>query len=314
MPVYLKEQKQGQPYLKGIKQNAYLNGVKVWPAASAPPDYPYVRVDLYTDSTMTTKDTVSTTFSLGATSAYSPVFSKMQFCTSIPGVANPFSDFAPEWTTLTSKTITFADAARANGGFYLRGDFRHNGGESTKDLRNVFNSVTSTFYSLSGSLSGLLFDPDISQIVSMIGGGLYGTFLASNILTFSEGFFDCLNYLPTYAFVLTFQTSKLKSVPRNFLPSLAGVTLPTSCFQYCFMSCANLQTIGENFLSLTDNTGTVSNAFYGMFYGCTALTTPPLMANGQKLYEYYPTTYGSGQCFRNCTALPDFDSIPSTWK
>jgi hypothetical protein len=60
--------------------------------------------------------------------------------------------------------------------------------------------------------------------------------------------------------------------------------------------------------------------FGNAFRGCTSLQgSSPSGSDGLKLWERagqpgYPAGINGEQCFRNCTGLDDYDTIPSNWK
>jgi hypothetical protein len=52
-----------------------------------------------------------------------------------------------------------------------------------------------------------------------------------------------------------------------------------------------------------------------VFFGCTSLASAsPVNGEGVKFYDRVSGINGGYQCFRNCTKMADYASIPARWK
>ena len=104
----------------------------------------------------------------------------------------------------------------------------------------------------------------------------------------------------------------LTSIPESLFANNTKVT----DFSYCFWDCTGLTSIPENlFVNCPDVT-----YFSSCFYYCTGLTgTTPKDSDGGELWERqgkegYPSSIDGFYCFRNCSGLNNYSSIPSGWK
>ena len=118
----------------------------------------------------------------------------------------------------------------------------------------------------------------------------------------------------TYSNVFA-QCTSLEKVPCGLFDDSPMVT----SFYYTFWSCISLIEVP---VSLFDNQRWVTT-FQTIFNGCTKLSgeSPYTMINGEKVHIYERYLYldyfvvpDENQCFRGCSLLTDYSSIPSTWK
>ena len=133
----------------------------------------------------------------------------------------------------------------------------------------------------------------------------------------------------------------LTSIPENLFSNNTAVTNFYGTFQYCF----GLTSIPENlfsnntkvinFMSTFSNCNKLTSIPANLFSNCTAVTnfsytfsycrgltgnvptdtdgTPIYNRSGEGKDGYAIVTYYT-DCFRNCTGLTDYSSIPSRWK
>jgi hypothetical protein len=82
----------------------------------------------------------------------------------------------------------------------------------------------------------------------------------------------------------------------------------------CFFNCTSLASIPDDFLNgITGQQD--ANFLYGCFFGCTSLASAsPVDGKGVKLYDRVSGTNVGYQCFKNCTKMADYTSIPASWK
>jgi hypothetical protein len=134
----------------------------------------------------------------------------------------------------------------------------------------------------------------------------YATFDNCDALTsIPPGLFD--KHVNNTNFAWTFaKCYSLESVPEGLFDKHTKVTT----FAYVFFRCYSLTSIPSH---LFDKNTMASNFSYA-FEDCGMLTgESPTNSAGKKLWELSPAPAGS-RCFRNCTKLTDFDSIPAGWK
>ena len=137
-------------------------------------------------------------------------------------------------------------------------------------------------------------------------------------LTFDHVFFRCyaLPSLSSALFtnnplVTTFANAftecrALSSIPPGLFDKNTAVTT----FAYAFYGCTNLSSIPPDLFAKNTNV----TSYASTFEGCMRLTgASPTNSAGQKLWELTPTPIGTA-CFRNCTNLTDYDTIPAGWK
>jgi hypothetical protein len=99
------------------------------------------------------------------------------------------------------------------------------------------------------------------------------------------------------------------TIPADLFSGIQGAPA-TSMFYQTFYNCSKLTGIGQNFVGVI--TGTASQMFYYTFYGCAGLIGESAkMTNGTKIYTLTSTM---ASCYKNCTGLSDYASIPSGWK
>lgn len=105
----------------------------------------------------------------------------------------------------------------------------------------------------------------------------------------------------------------LTSIPANLFASNTAVTSFNQCFYYCY----GLTSIPENIFA---NNTAVTDFSY-CFYGCSSLTGKcPIDNDGTPIYNRssgksgYTIVTSHTRCFRNCTKIADFASIPSGWR
>jgi hypothetical protein len=85
-------------------------------------------------------------------------------------------------------------------------------------------------------------------------------------------------------------------------------------FESAFYNCSRLVSIGENFVGTLTSAG-LYHTFYRTFMGCTALTGESAkMTNGVKIDMLSDSTTSNERCYRNCTGLSNYVSIPAKWK
>ena len=137
-------------------------------------------------------------------------------------------------------------------------------------------------------------------------------------LTFDHVFFRCfvLPSLPSGMFtnnplVTTFayafyECRSLPSIP----PGLFGKNTAVTSFAYAFYGCTNLTSFPSDLFAKNTNVTTYASAFEG----CIRLTgASPTNSAGLKLWELTPTPIGTN-CFKNCSNLTDYATIPAGWK
>ena len=105
---------------------------------------------------------------------------------------------------------------------------------------------------------------------------------------------------------------KLTSIPSNLFANNTKVVN----FASCFHNCTKLTSIPNGLFA---NNPEVTNFAY-CFQNCTKLTSPtPIDNDGTPLYnrssgkEGYSIVTSPQGCFKGCTLMPDYDSIPSNW-
>ena len=105
----------------------------------------------------------------------------------------------------------------------------------------------------------------------------------------------------------------LTFIPNDLFANNTKVT----DFNSCFRDCTGLTSIPSDLFA--NNTKVID--FRYCFDGCTGLTSStPLDNDGTPLYnrsegkEGYSVVTQSSYCFRNCTLMSDYSSIPSDWK
>jgi hypothetical protein len=139
----------------------------------------------------------------------------------------------------------------------------------------------------------------------------------STITSLPEGLFAGLEGPPAQqmfreAFV---RATSLATLPEGLFAGITG-DVKSYMFEQAFSGDTKLTSIPDNFIG--NLTGSAQSAmFQNMFGGCTSLTGESIiMPNGNHLYEQFPdaTTSYVSQCYRNCTGLTDYDSIPDAWK
>ena len=104
----------------------------------------------------------------------------------------------------------------------------------------------------------------------------------------------------------------LTSIPNGLFANNPEVTNFASCFQ----DCNGLTSIPNGLFA--NNTKVIN--FNSCFYYCTKLTSPtPIDNDGTPLYnrssgkEGYSIVTSPQGCFKGCTLMSDYDSIPSNW-
>ena len=108
--------------------------------------------------------------------------------------------------------------------------------------------------------------------------------------------------------------SQLTSIPENLFSNNTAVT----DFYATFFNCSGLTSIPANLFS---NNTKVTNFSY-TFSSCTGLTgNVPTDTDGTPIYnrsgegkDGYAVVTDYTDCFRDCTGLTDYSSIPSSWK
>jgi len=109
------------------------------------------------------------------------------------------------------------------------------------------------------------------------------------------------NNVNVTSFLNTFATcTSLTSIPSNLFANNTQVVN----FQYVFQNCPNIQSIPSNLFSNLTNLTDVK----GAFLSCTSLTGNAIeLWNNAQITQYV-------DCYRNCTNLDNYASIPSAWK
>ena len=163
----------------------------------------------------------------------------------------------------------------------------------------------------------------ISELIS-ISENLFSN--CPNINNFDGTFYNCLgltnipenlfsNNTKVTSFTSTFQyCSGLTSIPENLFKYNTAVT----SFNNAFDGCNGLTNIPEN---LFGNNIAVTSFSY-TFQNCLGLTgNVPTDTDGTPIYnrsgegkEGYAVVTQYSACFRGCTGLTDYSSIPSGWK
>jgi hypothetical protein len=137
-------------------------------------------------------------------------------------------------------------------------------------------------------------------------------------LTFDHVFFRCyaLSSLSSSMFtnnplVTTFANAfsecrALSSIPPGLFNGNPAVTT----FANAFYGCTNLTSFPSDLFAKNTNV----TSYASTFQGCMRLTgASPTNSAGQKLWELTPPPTGTA-CFRNCTNLTDYATIPAEWK
>ena len=174
----------------------------------------------------------------------------------------------------------------------------------------------------SGTLSGVGGYTGLAEVVSF-----NSAFQATKLSSIPSDLFDyspsATTFSNTFASILT-----LTSVPNGLFDNVPNATTFSSCFFACTaltsvpstlfdlnVNATNFSGTFRNCLSLTNvlqftyNTNvTIFNNVYNMSSTSNALT-----GTAPELWNRTPTPAGTA-AFRNCTALSNFASIPSTWK
>ena len=201
-----------------------------------------------------------------------------------------------------------------------------------------FDNFNNSFY----GASNLTYLP-FGAITGVSGvGSLNGAFEnCSGLTSLPSGMFD--NFSSSLGLLSLFQgCSGLTSIPSGLLDVFTGTINFTSVFYGCssltsipsglfdyntsvtnfintFRGCNSLSEIPAN---LFDNNDAVTS-FQNCFYGCTSLTgsSGELWLNPSGAGNYtlsapdYDTGVPNGQdCYRDCTGLSDYASIPTYWK
>lgn len=136
------------------------------------------------------------------------------------------------------------------------------------------------------------------------------TFYTTGLIYIPEGLFDhCPNAVQ---FVSTFASCKnLTSIPAGLFDKCEN----TTSFLQTFAFCDNLKTIPLNLFDKCKNAKT----FISTFHNCFNLTGETPKTNDIELWERagligYPTPIIGVSCFRGCTNLTNYNSIPTNWK
>lgn len=164
-----------------------------------------------------------------------------------------------------------------------------------------------------------------TNISSAIPDGLFDN--CPDVLYFGNAFYGCSKLtgsIPNGLFKNKTLATEFSSIFRN-CPSLTG-SIPEDLFK----NCVKANTINETFQNCSGLTGAIPNdlfdnnknvtTFASTFQNCSGLTgTTPTGADNLELWERagqpgYPTTITGTTCYRNCTNLTNYSSIPATWK
>ena len=125
-------------------------------------------------------------------------------------------------------------------------------------------------------------------------------------IKFKESITDCIG--------LFYHSIALTEIPADIFNNCTEIT----DFSYTFSFCSGLTSIPENLFKYN----TAVTNFSQTFSGCTGLTgnvptdtdgTPIYNRSGEGKDGYAIVTYYT-DCFRNCTGLTDYSSIPLGWK
>lgn len=140
-----------------------------------------------------------------------------------------------------------------------------------------------------------------------------GCFQGSGITSIPIGLF-ALNTNVT-SFSATFRGTDITSIPNGLFTTNTKVTT----FEQTFRDCTSLTSIPSSIF----NFNTEVTTFYYTFYNCSSLTGNSdelwLNPSGASNYTLTSPDYDSGvpngnKCYRYCTGLDDYDSIPDYWK
>lgn len=108
----------------------------------------------------------------------------------------------------------------------------------------------------------------------------------------------------------------LKKMSFNGCLNLTEIASPTENsflemidFQNAFWDCTSLKKIPENFFDNAPN----ATYFYSAFQNCTSLTGNAVPLWDTEFKGINATRHG-GSCYRGCTGLDNYDSIPNSWK
>lgn len=120
-----------------------------------------------------------------------------------------------------------------------------------------------------------------------------------DIITFSWSFFNC---------------PELTSIPENLFANNTVVI----DFSFCFSSCTRLTSIPANLFA----NNTAVTIFSNCFSNCIRLTgNVPVDTDGTPIYnrsgrgkDGYAIVRSCADCFRDCSGLTGYNSIPSGWK
>ena len=182
-----------------------------------------------------------------------------------------------------------------------------------------YNTKVTSFSQLFGGCTGLtsipqgLFDK-CTEVTSFQGVFQYCSALAN----IPAGLFD--NNIKVTDAGYIFAWSGITEVPEGLFDKCPDIEY----FSGLFVECKNLKSLPVN---LFDNNKKAKN-FYQAFRDCTKLTgeSPYTIINVDgtdvkvHLYErssypqYFTAPTVSSVCFQNCTALTDYDNIPTIWK
>ena len=185
---------------------------------------------------------------------------------------------------------------------------------TTGNPTHTYASAGQYQISITGQYNGLRINNDASQKDKLIAINAWGNV---GFTSFYGAFRGCSN---------------LVSLPSRSITGAENVTT----FAYCFYGCTSLTTIPNGFFEYCVN---VTN-FYACFRGCKNLALPTSIFDLSALQAKKPdmtecfrtdstsdshtgtvqplwnhtTTTVDNDCFRNCTALTNYSSIPTLWK
>ena len=177
-----------------------------------------------------------------------------------------------------------------------------------------YNTAVTTFTSTFSYCNGLTSMPENLFSNNTVVTGFSSTFtFCTGLTSIPENLFShntaVTNFSGTFYFC-----SQLTSIPANLFSNNTAVI----SFNQTFYQCSGLTSIPE---SLFSNNTAVTDFSY-TFNRCSGLTgNTPVDSDGTSIYnrsgegkEGYAIVTRGISCFRNCTGLTDYNSIPSSWK
>jgi hypothetical protein len=309
MGLIINSTKMGMPYINGIKNNAYINGQKMW---NNPESFEFVVEDAGSFG-------IPVSGVNGGETNYQSYDWKIKWgdgsIETVSGTSGPSATSPHTYSSGGTHTITITPNGKATQGW-----FNAFGSSSSQDASNLAkikelkSSITSRMrtmntYAFEGifrGCTGLTSLPADLLPATNLGSGYcyrYAFYGCTGLTSLPSGFLPATT-APMYCYYyMFFGCTGLKSLPSDLLPA---TTLGSSCYQYMFYGCKGLTSLPAGLLPAT----TVNTFCYRyMFVNCTGLTTLP--------NNLLPATTLLNSCyvgmFNGATSLTNIGNIDAAW-